>query len=319
MISSAETPANQLRQLLTQLEISLGKIRISSKEELLNIPVLFDQTADLLDSLEDNGANLDSEYARFDTVSALFRKSGPGYFKALNGRNAYIELRENTLPDKGCWWWFLDDYLDNQWRIRQKGNLRSFIIFAGVIGILAVIYAIFLAPDKETREVLRYQGDAERALSDGDYENALVYLDQALAIRPEDDRLLILQGVTAQIVENDNLAEYSFIKAQQVIGDEVEFLATRAQVYIAAGLPEYALQDSEQALIINPESAISHYQKGLAANALGDAQTAYLSLEEAAKYANQEGKIELEGMARIQMAYLTQNFVYPLPTSTPGE
>ena len=319
MIKGAETPANQLRQLISQIEINLGKIQISSTEELQDIPVLFDQTANLLDSLEESGANIDSEYARFDTVCAAYRKNGTQFIKALGGRDAYMRLKEGHAPEKERWWWYLDEYLDSQLRSRRNRTLRSMLITIGVFGALVLIYAIFLAPDKETREVIRYQSDAERALSDGEVESALAYLNQALAIRPADDRLLIQHGVVAQLNKDNVLAEESFSKAQQVIGDEVEFLVSRSQVYLTAGLPEYALQDAEQAILINPESAIAHYHKGLAANALGDPQTAFLSLEAAANYAHQEGKIELEGMSRIQIAYLSQNMRFPEPTSTPGD
>ena len=317
MIKGAYTPATQLRQLINQIEIILGKLQISEVPELESIPTLFDQTAHLLDTLDESGANIASEYARFDTICATFRKNGNQYIKALGGRRAYVDLRERNTPDKNHWWWYLDEYLDQQLRNRQKKAFRSFLISIGVLAVLTGFYVVFLRPDKETRQVISFQSDAERAMAEGDPQSALEFLEQALVIRPDDDRLLILHGVAAQLTDNKVLAEESFEKARNVIGDEVNFLATRAQVYLAAGLPEYTLQDAEQAILIKPESAIAHYHKGLAANALGDTQTAFLSLEAAANFASKEGHIELEGMARIQMAYLSQNFVIPQPTQTP--
>ena len=319
LIRGAVTPASQLRELINQIEINLGRIQISDSVELQNLPILFDQTAALLDSLEEGGANIASEYTRFDTVCATYRKNGAQYIKALGGRTAYINMREQHSPEKDHWWWFLDKYLDDQMRIRQKKTMRSFLTTIGIIGALVLLYVVFLAPDKETREVIRHQSDAESALVEGTPAVALEFLEQALAIRPEDDRLLILYGVAAKLSDNNDIAEESFSKALTVMGDEVDFLSLRAQVYLAAGMPESALQNAEQAIEINHEIALPHYYKGLAANALGDSQTAYLELEAAANYAHQEGKIELEGMARIQMAYLTQNFGFPQSTATPSE
>jgi tetratricopeptide (TPR) repeat protein len=319
LIRGASTPAGQLRNLLSQIENNLGKLRISDASELSTLPELYDQAAMLLNELAESGAVIDSEYARFDTVCAEYRKNASQIIKSLGGRNAYMQLREKRQPEKALWWWYLDEYIDDQQRSRQRKLIRSFIIIAGILGVLAVIYVLFLAPDKETREFMNYENIAEQALAKGDTDTALSYVESALAIRPEDKQMLIFGGIAAQSAGNTLLAEKYFNKAKEVIGDEVEFLTSRAQLYLNANMPEYALEDAEKALELNPESAIAYYFKGIAANNLGDPSTAFTALENAAQYARQEGKVELEGMARIQLAYLSQQVSPYQPTATPGE
>jgi tetratricopeptide (TPR) repeat protein len=317
MISNAATPASQLRQVITKIEISLGKLQISTPSELLNLPVLFDQAADLIETLEGSGANIASECARFDTVSAEYRNKSGFFLKTIGGKNELVKLRNDFSPGKEHWWWYIDEFTDEQFRLRQKKIVHTLLITIGILGVLSLIYILFLRPDKATRERFTMQNNAERALADGTPEKALAYLEQALVLNPEDEDLLILYGVAAYLSGDMNLAESSFNNAKQIIGNESVFLISRSQVYLTNGLPELAFQDAEKALEINPESAIAHYQKGLAANALGDVQTAFTELEQAATFANKEGKVELEGMARIQMAYLSTNIGVSQPSITP--
>ena len=229
---------------------------------------------------------------------------------------AEMRRRAHILPSH--WWWYIDEYVDEQYRIRQKKMIRSILNTIGIFGLISLIYIVFLAPDKATRERYSYQNDAEAALTAGTPEKALEFVEKALAISPDDDQLLILHGVAAKLTNRTELAETQFTKALDVIGNEVNFLATRSQVYLTSGMPELALEDAEDALNINPESAIAYYQKGLASNALGDTQSAFHALENAASFASAEGNIQLEGMSRIQLAYLSTTFSMPQSTATPA-
>lgn len=317
-ISSAVTPAGDLRQIINKIEISLGKINSSNADDLLNIPILFDQATHLLNTLEQNGANIAPEYARFDTVCAEYRNKSSRIIKAIGGRSPFKVVRQSRNPEKELWWWYIDEYVDEQYRIRQKKMIRSILNTIGIFGLISLIYIVFLAPDKATRERYSYQNDAEAALTAGTPEKALEFVEKALAISPDDDQLLILHGVAAKLTNRTELAETQFTKALDVIGNEVNFLATRSQVYLTSGMPELALEDAEDALNINPESAIAYYQKGLASNALGDTQSAFHALENAASFASAEGNIQLEGMSRIQLAYLSTTFSMPQSTATPA-
>ncbi len=319
-ISSAETPASHLRNVLKELENSLGRIHRSNSTDLQNLPVLFDQAAHLLDALEESGANIAPEYARFDTVCAKYQNKSSKIIKAIGGRGALEMVRKPHNPEKDQWWWFIDEYIDEQYRVRQKKMIRSLLITIGIFGVLTLIYILFLAPDKETRDRFMYQNAAEQALAQGTPEKALEFVEQALVISPEDEHLLILYGVASKLTDRMERAETSFTKALDIIGDKVDFLASRSQVYLAAGMPELALNDADQALLLNPESAIASYQKGLATNALGDTRSALQALENAANYASEEGNVELEAIARIQMAYLSTTFNMPQLqlTPTPG-
>ncbi|MDF1513433.1 MAG: hypothetical protein P1S60_06450 [Anaerolineae bacterium] len=308
LIGSANTPAAELRLVLKELEIKLGKMQTSSDEELSAIPFLFDKAAELLDILEINGANITSEYGRFDTICATYRHKSQRFLKALGGQPALVQLRKPVNPAPEKWWWFIDEYIAEQTRFRNKKQFRSFIIFAAISGLLILVYAIFLAPDKATRERFRLEGEADQAIANGLPEQALIYLEQALEIDPDNASLLIEYGVIAQLNEKFDIAESSFNRAKALINNEEDYLTSRSQIYLQTGLPELALEDAEDAIAINPESAFAHYQKGVSANALGDRQTAFIAMEKAANFADQEGKIELEAMARIQMAYLTSGF-----------
>ncbi len=316
-ISNAVTPASHLRQIINEIEIGLGKISSRQVNTLRNIPVLFDQAAQLLDNLEQNGADIAPEFARFGTVSAEFRRKGSDFLKAIGGRKAFENIRQARKPEKELWWWYIDAYLDEQYVVRQKNLIRTFLLTIGTLGLITLIYILFLAPDEATRARYTLQSNAESALAQGMPEQALEMIEKGLAINPDDEHLLILYGVAAKLANRQDLADTQFARALDVIGDKVDFLTARSQVYLSARVPELALADAQEAIEINPTSAIAYYQKGLASNALGDSQSALQALENAASLAGSEDNIQLEGMARIQLAYITSMYTIPISTATP--
>lgn len=317
LISGAYTPANQLRQILNNIEIILGKIQIITVDESRSLPFLLDEATQLLEALDVDGANVASEKTRYASVCAEYKRKGSQILKAIGGRDELERMRNKVIPSPKHWWWYIDAYLDEKAQIRRKKTIRTSLIFAGLMTILVVLYLLFLAPDKATRERFIIENNAEQALAQGFYDDALEILEPAVSLYPGNPDLLMLYGVAAQLTNNTEIAEITFTQVRQILENDEDFYYTRAQIFLNAGLAEYAAEDAERILEINPESAIGYYQKGTAANALGDIRTAYLALENAAKYANKEGKIELEGMARIQLAYLSTTFTDSQPTETP--
>jgi len=78
------------------------------------------------------------------------------------------------------------------------------------------------------------------------------------------------------------------------------------------------LADAEATISMNPTSARGYMYLAQANANLGNVLEAQRQFEEAARLANEMNDVELEAIARIQLAYLYQHMLAPLPAATPA-
>lgn len=312
------TPSAQLRELLGQLEIHIGKLEHDSREEACKIPPLFDAADAIITGLERAGAPLSAEKSRFETISASFRRKARTFLRKVGGVDVFIALRGERNPEAAQWWWFIDQWLAEQNKAQRRRQVKSLLIGAVALAVLAGVYVIFLRPDAATLERVRRQQAAEEFAQGGDYTAALDEVNAALMVAPGDASLLAFKGILQIQLGLETEAAMTFAEAEAASDSRERFFLIRAQVYMMLSMFEAMLADAETAIAANPQSARGYLLLGQANANLGNLLEARAQYEESARLAGEAGDSELEAIARVQMAYLYQQMPTPPFTATPA-
>jgi tetratricopeptide (TPR) repeat protein len=312
-IRVARTPAEELRVSLGQLEAQVGKLGYGATMDPVELLLTFDRAKALFQELDELGADLSGETGRFETIVQQHQRKGKRFLKAIGGRSALRQAREalpRTPPEANSWW-YIDDILEEEQRTRRKRALRSAGIAGAVLIVLSALYMLFLMPDEATRMRYRFEQSAEQSLMVGDPAAALPAVEEALTYAPDDGSLLLLRAVTLLLLDQPEEAGAAFTEARNVFDSDTQFYATRAQTYMIGGRPDLALEDALRHIELAPEDGLGYFQAGNAYGTMGryfDAVTAYEQAGELARAANE---IELEGMARVQLANLMMIMMSP--------
>lgn len=315
-VKEANTPAERLRAQLKRLEALLGKLGPGSDTtEALEVLRRLDRVFDLMSELEETGMDLAPERTRLETIKEQTKRKAESLLKTLGGAGKLPAMRSESNPPPSHWWWFLDEYLQEQQRQRRRRYLRTLGIIALAFAVLALLYNLFLAPDRETRARYQLEQEAEQALFDGDTTEALAKVNEALNSGKKTADLLILHGIILQESGEPERAEDVFTEARQLTGDTETFYLMRAQIYLRTEKPESALVDSRSALEANPDSAYGYYFEGSALMGLNRLAEAEESLEKASELAAEQDNAQLQAMSRVQIANLSMMINAP-PTAT---
>lgn len=320
-IRSAKTPAEDLRETIKRLEAQIGKLSFGEQKEAVEILGLFDRADSLIKEIAERGGNLEAERARFNTVTQQFRRKGKIFVKRVGGAEAMHRLRQRYEPPTENWWWFIDQHLAEEARAQRKETLRIVAIAVVVLAMLTGLYQVFLAPDEITRERIRYEQRAERAITEGDATTALAEVNQALGLDPDNPDLLLLKGVILHTLDRQEEAEEAFEAAKRGISDQELFYSARAETYQRAGMPSEAREDAQAIIELDSTSAIGYFHLGSTNAALGNLVEATDNYERASELARADGNTELEGMARVQLANLMMMMMMPqqaTPEPTPS-
>jgi tetratricopeptide (TPR) repeat protein len=317
-IRQAQTPAEELRVILSRLEAEVGKLGFSGHDRSADVLTLLDRAAELIEGLAHYGGDFAAEQARFDTITRQLESKGKAFLAQVGGPAALQALREEMRPPINNWWWTIDERLAKERRARQQRTLWTVGVAAVVFAALAGLYTLFLAPDETTRARLRHEQQAETALMQGDLPLALAEVEQALSYAPGDGNLLILRGVMLELMAQSGQADKDFDDARAAIGDPEAFYSARAQAYLIAGSADRALTDTQRMIEDNPDSAIGYFQMGNVNASLGNLLDASENYERASQLAAAAGQTELEALARVQLANLMLMLSAPqIPTATP--
>lgn len=312
-----QTPAESLRAALTRIEARMGQLDYSTCEELLSLLPLLDEAFDLLLSLQEQGVAIPAEQARFEAISQKLKRHAGKILQIIGGAQKLAEARQKHPAPEAHGWWFLDVW----WAKQQRALLRRTFLRAGiaivVLAVLAVLYTLFLAPEKSVRMALRYEQEAESACKADDYAAALQLVEMALTYRPDSLNLNVFAGILRELLSQPEQAEATFAAAQGLAENREAFLLSRAKRYLALQLPEKALRDAEAILRDNDASAYGHYIKGNCYDQLLDWEAAEAAYSRAEALASASGDAELEALARVQRAYLMQMMFLAPPETTP--
>lgn len=317
--SRITTPTEQLREALDRLEAQIGKLGHDTRDESLKILPLFDEAHTLFAELADKDIDLTAEKTRYETVSAQFQKKGSVFLRKIGGVRILEALREEHAPDPDRWWWFIDQWLAEQKQRQLRRQGKSLLIGVAIFAVLALLYTLFLAPDKATRERLSHLQTAESLAQTGEYAQALDEVNNGLNYAPNDLDLLILKGVLERHLGHQTEADAIFEKAETVAGSRKAFLLSRAQAYQILGEPEDVLADAQAVVALDPETPYGYFYIAQAYVTMGKFSEAVTNFEKTAELASAAGELELEAMARVQIGYLYQMMAsQPQNTPTPA-
>ncbi len=300
-IRPAQTPAEELRQILTRLEGQVGQIGHREKTAAAETLDLLDQAVALIKQITTTGGDLSAENTRYTTITRQFDQKKAAFLKDIGGAQALQQLRATRVPEEEDWWWHADVRLDEERRLRRTHVLQRAGIAVVVLIILTGLYILFLAPDEATRERFRHEHDAEQALIDGNPAAAVVEADLALSWAPDDDELLILKGVALELQGETEQAQALYDRAQVLLGEAEAFLALRAQTHMLADRGDLALADAQHIIELDPNSALGHFIVGNANSSLGNYYEAADNYERASELADATGQTQLQAMAKIQL------------------
>jgi tetratricopeptide (TPR) repeat protein len=301
-----EARTKSISGLLDQIESRLGKMGTASAN--LGLPVLIemDEVYHRLKNYNGPEDSLRAERTQFDYVQTIIRSNMSLLLKQAGGGASLRALRNQVKPGTDQWWWYLDDLSAEQ----RRDLLKRFGIISGaalvVIALLVVIYQAFLAPDPETIARLQYQRQAEIALMAGDIDTALLEIEQALQYAPQNLDLLMMRAIGQQLTGQDDTSQASFIDLEQRFETREAFLLQRAMFYNQFGRHDLALENAEEVINANPNSALGQYYAGIASENLQLYTEALAYYEIAFELASEQDQSTLAATIRMNMGMLMQ-------------
>jgi tetratricopeptide (TPR) repeat protein len=306
-------PMEDLRWTLDQLDKAVARLSDCTPEQALEIPVNFDHVITLMETLDQSGVNLDSQTAQFKTISAQFRGRMKMFLRRMGGGRFLKQARQTHQPKLEHWWWYVDEIYASEGKAALLRRLRNLGIAAVILVVAGFIYQKFFAPAPEVRASLSHQQSAENFLILGNYENALLETEAALAYTPDSAELLILKGVLQDQLEQSEEADKTYAEAKELLDEEYQFYVIRARNYLMMENAELVLADCDLALELNPDSAVCYMQQGLAYELLGDISSATAKLELADETAGKLGNAQLQAVIRVNLSTILQK----VPATTP--
>lgn len=295
----------KLRNQLNQLNALIGRLGYGSSQTCFQILDLFDEIQVSYSELGQEGHELRVEKALFDETCAGLQKKARIFLREIGGARVLREARAEKHPSENRWWWYLDEWQAGRNRRMLRRVFIQVIVVMGVLSTLWFLYQRFFAPDAETLARLDYQQRAIESVSQGDLQTALDAVEKGLEIAPQDSEFLLLKGVILKQLKRSEEAVQTFAEAESMFDDRVAFFESRAQTYITLGMPEAALADMQELLLLKPDSARGHLLLGEAYEMLGRYTEAIEAYERVSQLA-QDSDTGLIVLARIRMGMLLQ-------------
>ena len=312
--STARTPADRVREALDEAEIRVSNLR-GAGPQVLEVLHLFDQATDALAHLQASGTDVRAEHTRFETVQRQLRRRQERFLTEAG--TALVEERAAVGPDRGRWWWYLDEAVSHE----RKRRLHRWLL--GTLGIVLILaatwlaYDRFIAPPPEVRQALEHSASGEALIQEGDLRAALAEFEAATDLNPDNPELWIWQGVIHSELDDLDNSHTAFEKARSLYEKDLDFSLQRGMTYLRVGDLSAARADAEQAVRENPDSGHAYFVRAGVATEAGDYAAAIADLERAAELAQAAGDAQLEATARAQRAMVIQLRLYQQSTPTP--
>lgn len=308
------TPADDLRGVLADCEGALGKLR-GSGEAALSILHGLDRMAELLPELETSGVDLRPERTRLTTLETQLRRKAGELLRELRASGGLAAARRAVQPDRARWWWYLDEEVRAARRRGVRKLLLSLVAVAALLTVGVLLYRRFLAPDPLTVRVQGLQFEGERLADEGEYASAVARFEEAQVLRPHDGEIHIWRGALYEITAQAEKAAEIFEAARLLFHEATDFHIARGQIYLRLQQVEQARVEAQAVLEEDPRSPEGHFLLGAALEFQGELGGAAAAYDQASRFAEERGQMELTAMARVRMAFLLQQAVFPTPAS----
>ncbi len=295
--------ADDLREKLDRLEEMLPAVKRMDSGQVLALLHKLDEVETTLNNIDPN--DLPGERSRFESIQGRFRKQSGRLLRNLGGAEVLRQHRVSGIVESERWWWHLDRIVAKNRRqtLKRAGMVAG--VIAVIIGALVVLFNTILKPSPEAVARLEAENRAYGAIELGDYEEALLAIDEGLVKVPGDVSLLVVRGALLQSLNRNDEAEVVFEKVQEELGP-IDYHLALAQVYLRVGQFEQSEEEAKTALEIERESARGWMALGQAQELQGKYLEALDSFEVASQLAYENNENELYVMARISLARLTE-------------
>jgi cytochrome c-type biogenesis protein CcmH/NrfG len=316
-----ELQSKLLDDLLDLIEVDLSHIGQSNPENAQKILLKMDVAYRKIQTMTRAGISVTGPATQLEYLAVSLERNARTFLRDIGGSECLQALRAVQSPESEQRWYFLDTTYHQQIRRRLRTVGISVGIIAIVLAILIGIYQRFLAPDPVVSAKYSHQVNAEQFLTQSKPDLALLEINQALALGSEDPDLIVLRGVTEDVLGQTALSTADFALAEAKIGDREAFLLMRAETWMRANLLDKGLQDATEVIRNNPSSAQGFFYVGRANELLKNYTTAIAAYEHASQLAEAQGKIELNATVRVMLAMLIQSVppqFGPTPQLTPG-
>ncbi len=307
--------AGSLGSQLDRLDNLIGRLGLGDRQNALAILALMDHIDEQLTELRAQGASIKGEESQLEASRAALLKESHRLVAELGGEAALREERASRRPPSSSWWWYLDDYMAMKRSQAIRRNLKIAVIAVVVIGVLAAVYKLFLAPDPKTVAVFDAVNAGQGLAAQGKYAEAMVQVDKGLAVAPNDSQLMVMKGVIFTMQDSLQQAADAFAAARASLASDELFYVVQSQDYLSINQPALALQAAQGAIKANANSDRGYYLLGSAQEMAGDTTSAYDSYNKAIQLAEASGDSTVVVQAKIKMGYMIQGAgAYPAGT-----
>ncbi len=299
--------ADELRNLIERCEAeitSLGKK--ATAEEVIGFLHHVDKAEELTTKLEaEQQVDVRAERSRLEMVENKMRRKARGLVTAARRGNRLAQERRQLEIDKTRWWWYLDDLVAAK---NRRVLIKVGSIVLGIVGVfigLVILLRVFFPPDPIKSAVYDHFLNAELLIRDErDYAGALVEINAALDLTPDDWELWLWQGVLEEKLEHAEKATASFAQARELLDDDAAFHAARGMIYYQLGETDRAMADGQAALEFDSNEPRAYWILSLVYEERGEISKALAAVEQAADLAQERGNLEFVAMARTRQAML---------------
>lgn len=311
---------DRYRKDIRAAEVAVAALRPGiPPDQALTLLQLLDRIADATGRFEARGADLRVERTQIEMIHRTLRAKHQPVLKALRHLSTLPDLRAgHGVEDETRWWWYLDRHAAAEGARQFKQTLRLVGGVAALLGVLALVYILFLRPDEATRLRTGYTMDAEREIERGNYAHALALYRQALAIAPQDPEIHLMIGLMHEALEQPAPAAESYARAEALYETPAFFWAAKSQEYNTLGWYEQGLEAAQQAIDLDQQMAFAYCNRGGAYEGLGRILEAIAAFQQCADLARAQEQNELYVIAASRMATLMQMPLGPTPTGAAG-
>ncbi len=306
-----QTPAEELRALLTELEIRVANME-DTGDEVLAILRLLDRAVALLNDLQARGVDLKPEESRLLTVQGLLRSKAVQFVREAGKGRGLAAARAEVSPPPEHWWWYLDEYVARERRRRLQRAGLAFIALIVIGGLLVWFIQSRLPRDPRLRRIIDLESALDTYLSEGDAPAAINTLEELRSLDPQNADYAVLLGALYEVRGEETRAQAQYEDAKRLV-DAGTFHRLRARAYLQVGLPQKALDEAKQAVELRPNDPEAYFYLGNAYEALGDVPNALQAYEKASKLAEEQENAQLLAIIRVRMAFLLQRLPAPTP------
>lgn len=312
--SRASNPANQLRELLDEVERLSVKPSADTVEALL---LKLDEIESLFAGMAQEGIDLLSERVRWQNIMNRLESRPELIANAAAKAGGLASLRAAYAPATGVWW-RADEIRAQRTRSSLIRTVSTLVLVVGGIALAFWLFNTLFPPDPVAVAVMEAASAVDRQVTEQDWPAAFAIAEQALAQYPNEPELLIWAAVLAEQLKDPQLVQKYTTQAQaQMGGETVRFWLQMGMTRMRVNDMPGARAAGETAILIDPNNPEGYFLAGNVASQTGDYAIALEYLDKTYTLAEKSNP-QLAVNARMLWGQILQNPNLGMPTEEPA-